>query len=53
MKPEIAKYFEERYSKCPIRVVPGHWPEFQSKGEVDEWIDTMVKIATVLGDPAV
>lgn len=36
---EVEEYFWERYKKASFRVVPGHWPDFQSKEEVDTWID--------------
>jgi len=35
---EAGKYFLEQYQKASFRVVPGHWPEFRSKKEVDKWI---------------
>lgn len=38
MEDDVRKYFEEQYKKSKIRVVPGHWPDFKSKKEVDEWI---------------
>ena len=31
------KYFIEKYQRSPVRVTPGHWPEFRSKEQVDEW----------------
>lgn len=38
MTKEIEKYFIEQYMKQYVRVLPGHWPDFKSKKEVDEWI---------------
>ena len=40
MTKEVEEYFFERYEKCGFRVVPGHWPDFKSKEEVDKWFDT-------------
>lgn len=47
MKPEIKQYFQEKYSKAAFSVVPGHWPDFKSREEVDEWIIVMEKITAV------
>ena len=44
MTDEIRKYFMEKYAECSFRIVPGHWPDFKSKEEVDEWVDTWEKI---------
>lgn len=44
MKPEIAEYFGEKYKAQDIRVVPGHWPDFKSKEQVDEWIEMLQMI---------
>lgn len=41
---EVRKYFHEEYAKISIQVVPGHWPDFTSKKEVDEWIKHMKKL---------
>lgn len=41
MQEDIKKYFLEQYTKARFRVVPGHWPDFQSKNEVDQWFVTM------------
>mgnify|MGYP001052912890 FL=1 len=41
---EVTAYFFERYEKASFRVVPGHWPDFQTKEEVDEYIDAIEKI---------
>lgn len=38
MTEEVYKYFMEQYQNAKFRVVPGHWPDFQSKMEVDTWI---------------
>lgn len=40
-KKEIEKYFFEKYEKANFRVVPGHWPDFKSKAQVDIWIQFM------------
>jgi hypothetical protein len=34
---EIMEYFKKRYAESDIRVVPGHWPQFETKAQVDEW----------------
>lgn len=36
---EIEEYFWQKYENASFRVVPGHWPDFQSKEEVDKWIE--------------
>lgn len=41
---EVTAYFFERYEKASFRVVPEHWPDFKTKEEVDEYIDTTEKI---------
>lgn len=38
MTDEVKAYFLERYKKAKFRVVPGHWPDFDSKEDVDQWI---------------
>lgn len=38
MKKEIEEYFVLKYKDANFRVVPGHWPDFKTKEEVDEWI---------------
>lgn len=39
MREEAKLYFIEEYQKQDFRVVPGHWPDFVTKEEVDKWID--------------
>lgn len=41
MNSEVEKYFKEKYSKADFRVVPGHWPDFKTKEDVDYWIMIM------------
>lgn len=41
MTKEVEKYFKEQYQKEKWRVVPGHWPNFESKEHVDRWIKLM------------
>lgn len=41
MEDEIYKYFLEKYNKCRIKVVPGHWPDFKTREEVDKWIEKL------------
>jgi hypothetical protein len=43
-RDEVMTYFFERYERASFRVVPGHWPNFKTKEEVDEYIDTTEKI---------
>ena len=38
MTDEIKEYFIEKYKICDVKVVPGHWPDFKSKEEVNKWI---------------
>ena len=51
MTDEVWKYFLERYRKCDFRVVPGHWPDFKSKEDVDKWIQFMEKLSDFEDDP--
>ena len=44
VNPEIEDYFVEQYEKSGFRVVPGHWPEMETKEDVDNWIDTHNKV---------
>lgn len=47
--PEIDEYFWEKYNKCGIKVVPGHWPVMTTKEDVDRWIgllETMNRISS-------
>lgn len=39
MREEAKLYFIEEYQKQDFRVVPGHWPDFATKEEVDKWIE--------------
>lgn len=41
MRSQVEEYFFERYAKADFRVTPGHWPDFQSKEEVDEWFKSI------------
>jgi hypothetical protein len=36
---EIEKYFYEKYRNANFRVVPGNWPKFETKEEIDKWIE--------------
>jgi hypothetical protein len=40
---EVWDYFIKRYQESSFRVVPGHWPSFQTKEEVDDWIEYIEK----------
>ena len=44
MTDEVWKYFLGKYRKCDFRVVPGHWPDFKSKEDVDKWIQSNEKL---------
>ena len=48
MTDEVWKYFLERYKKCDFRVVPGHWPDFKSKEDVDKWIQSNEKLSDAI-----
>ena len=43
MEKEVEAYFIEKYKKANIKLVPGHWPDFKSKEEVDRWISILEK----------
>lgn len=47
-KREVQLYFEERYKEANFRVVPGHWPEFKTKKDVDHWINDMEQLSSLL-----
>lgn len=49
-REEARKYFIEEYRKQDFRVVPGHWPDFANKDEVDKWIDIMSKLSKSMFD---
>lgn len=38
MEKEVRKYAEERIKESKIRMVPGHYPKFDSKEQVDQWL---------------
>lgn len=48
MTDAVWKYFLERYRKCDFRVVPGHWPDFKSKEDVDQWIQSNEKLSDAI-----
>jgi len=50
MTDEIKTYFMQRYKEASFRVVPGHWPDFKSKDEVNNWIGGMEKITEAFSD---
>ena len=41
MNNDVKEYFREQYKNCDFRVVPGHWPDFKNRHEVDNWISLM------------
>lgn len=48
MTEDIKKYFFEQYKKQEFRVVPGHWPDFRTKKEVDDWISMMTGLCKLV-----
>lgn len=44
---EVFEYFKEQYEKASFRVVPGHWPDFESKEEVDRCISMHEALSTI------
>ncbi|MCD3223813.1 hypothetical protein [Clostridium botulinum] len=38
MNKEVRTYLDKQYSAANFTVVPGHWPDFKSKKQVDKWI---------------
>lgn len=44
---DVMAYFFEKYEKANFSVVPGHWPDFKTKEEVDEYMDANEKIIEV------
>jgi len=49
---EVWRYFIKKYEKATFRVAPYHWPDFQSKEEVDMWIEKMGKMVHLAFDAA-
>lgn len=41
MNSEVKKYFINQYRQAGFVIVPGHWPDFENKKQVDDWIDKM------------
>lgn len=52
MTDEVKKYFFEKYGKSKVMVVPGHWPDFKTKEEVDEWIGFIERVMGMALDEA-
>ena len=52
MEKEVSNYFFRKYEKASFRVPFGHWPDFQSKEEVDEWIGHMESSTQKLAEHA-
>jgi len=52
MTDAVWKYFWEKYRKCDFRVVPGHWPDFKSKEDVDKWIQSHEKLSDAIFEDA-
>ena len=43
MPQELKDYANKRIKESGIVMVPGHYPVFESKEHVDEWIEMMQK----------
>ena len=48
MTDDVSQYFCEQYRKCDFRVVPCHWPDFKSKEDVDQWIQSNEKLSDAI-----
>lgn len=44
MSQELKDYANKRIKESGIRMVPGHYPVFDSKEHVDEWIEMMQEL---------
>ena len=38
MTDEVREYAERKIWESGIRMVPGHYPEFENKEQVDDWL---------------
>lgn len=47
MTEEVRKYAEKRIIESNIRMVPGHYPEFDSKEQVDRFMEMSTKMSEV------
>lgn len=45
MNGDLKKYFFTRYQAANFRVIPGQWPDFKSKEEIDEWLERVGRFA--------
>jgi len=45
MDKDVEEYFCEQYAALGLKVVPGHWPDFKTRGEVDLFIEDMKEMA--------
>lgn len=48
MTEDVKKYFEEKYANSKIKVVTGHWPDFKTNLEVDEWMASKEQISNFI-----
>jgi hypothetical protein len=48
MTDEVWTYFKEQYAKSSIKVVPGNWPDFKIKEEVDDWLGMLTRLSDVI-----
>ena len=44
MEEEVYKYFIKRLKEEEINILPGHYPRFKTKKEVDKWFYIIKKI---------
>lgn len=44
MTDEVFEYFAQRCEESGIRPVRGHHPNFETKEQVDKWIDMIGKL---------
>lgn len=45
MDSDVEQYFLEQYTALGLKVVPGHWPDFKTREEVDLFIEDMNAMA--------
>lgn len=46
-RDEAQNYFVKIYPTLEFAVVPGHWPDFETVEQVDEWIEMQMKMREV------
>ncbi len=50
MDSDVEEYFIEQYAALGLKVVPGHWPDLKTRGEVDLCIEDMRAMAKFAND---